>query len=129
MGCECLMGDGRRDWGSVPNEIHRVAVEEYRRTGAIPPAGVLADLTGIGRVAVTRALKQLVADGMLAQPHGERAPYIPLYHPDGTRVRPALIVVSEENGAMVQEQAAPDLSQVSAEELAAELVRRSKEGS
>ncbi len=119
MGCELLMSDGRRDWGSVPSEIHKIAVDEYDKTGAIPPAGVLSELTGIGRVAVTRALKQLMAEGLIAQPHGERAPYVPLFRPDGTRVRPVLVEVGKE--AVVQEEPK------STAELLEEVARRVRE--
>lgn len=88
----CLMSD-RRPKGSIPTEVHRVGVQEYERTGSFPPATVISELTGIDRVAVTRALKGLCEEGILAQPHGGRAPYVPLYRPDGTRVRPVLVAV------------------------------------
>lgn len=83
----------RRAWGSAPAEIHRIVVEEYERTGAVPPAQTLADMSNMHPTLVRRVLKQLVNEGQLAQPHGERAAYVPLYRPDGTQVRPVLVEV------------------------------------
>lgn len=93
-----LVGDDRRKRGSVPAEVHEILWDEYSRTGSPPPANYIADVTGIGVTAVRRALRALHEEGILAQPHGERAPYIPLYRPDGTRVRPVLVAVDDEGG-------------------------------
>jgi hypothetical protein len=89
------LAEQRRPKGSVALEVHEIALSEYERTGSVPPAHVLAELTGIDRVSITRALKQLCDEGQLGQPHGDRAPYIPLRRPDGTRVKPVLMVVDE----------------------------------
>lgn len=40
---------------------------------------------------VTRVLRQLVEDGALVQPYGDRGPYVPLKRPDGTPVKLALV--------------------------------------
>ena len=97
MGASLQMSDEgeRRAWGSVPAELHRVVVEEYERTGLVPPANTLAELAHMHPTLVRRTLKQLCDDGFLAQPHGDRSGYIPLRRPDGTRVRPALLPVEE----------------------------------
>jgi DNA-binding transcriptional regulator YhcF (GntR family) len=95
--CLSMADEGeRRAWGSVPAELHRVVVEEYERTGLVPPANTLAELAGMHPTLVRRTLKQLCDEGFLAQPHGDRSGYIPLRRPDGTRVRPALLPVEED---------------------------------
>ncbi len=99
----------RRARGSVPTEVHRVLVEELDSTGSIPPAHVIADITGIGVTAVRRALRSLHDDGLLAQPHGPRAPYIPLFRPDGTRVRPVLVEVGKEPSAQEEPKSTAEL--------------------
>jgi len=47
---------------------------------------------GQSPAAVRRAMRQLVDEGALSQPYGERGPYLPQRRPDGTlmaRVDPA----------------------------------------
>lgn len=99
MGIGLWMGEDneRRAWGSVPAELHRIAVDEYERTGLIPSAQSLADLAQMHPTLVRRTLKQLCDAGLLAQPQGERSGYIPLRRPDGARVKPVLVVVSEDS--------------------------------
>ena len=92
-----LLGEDRRAYGSVPLEIHRFVVNEYEHTGSIPPVPVITERTGVDPGSVRRALKQLCDEGVLAQPHGDRAPYIPVRRSDGTRVKPVLLTVSEDS--------------------------------
>jgi hypothetical protein len=95
MTAGALVADERRARGSVPELVHQVLVDEFERTGSPPPPRVISELTGISSVYLTQILKLLCDRGDIIQPHGDRAPYIPLRRPDGTRVKPVLIVVSE----------------------------------
>ncbi len=121
MGAEAYVADERRPRGSVPLEVHKTLVDEFQRTGSPPPANVISDITGIDPVVVRRALKQLCDDGVLVQPHGHRAPYIPLFRPDGTRVRPVLVEVGKEPTVLREEPK-------STAEMLKELLRRVEEG-
>lgn len=112
--------DDRRAWGSVPAELHRIVVEQYERTGAVPAAVVLGELANMHPVLVRRTLKQLCDEGVLAQPHGERSPYVPLYRPDGARVKPVLVVIGED-GQEVPREAGEEKSAV---ELLREALRK-----
>lgn len=91
MGDAMSDADERRRRGSVPIQVHQTLYEEYNRTGSPPPAHVLSELTGIDVGSVRRALRTLQEEGLVAQPHGDRAPYIPLYRPDGVRMRHLLV--------------------------------------
>lgn len=127
MSVGLVMSDERRAWGSVPMELHRIVLEEYERTGAVPSAGILAELAEMNPTLVRRTLKQLCEEGLLVQPHGERSPYVPLYRPDGARVKPKLVVVDSEGEEQVSDTTGVDLKQVSTEELLAEALRRAQE--
>lgn len=87
------LAEDRRAWGSLPGEVHRILVEEYERTGVSPPASMIAEKMGSDPPSISRILKQLMAEGLIAQPHGPRSGYIPLCRPDGTQVRPVLVEV------------------------------------
>ncbi len=71
-------------------------MEEYERTGAPPPANTIADKLGVDPPTVSKALKQLLLEGVLSQPYGPRSPYIPVQRPDGTKVRPVLVEIGKE---------------------------------
>lgn len=90
----CVAED-RRAWGSLAGEVHQVIVDGYEETGVSPPAQVIAERVDAAPAAISRALKSLLADGLIAQPYGARSGYIPLYRPDGTQVRPMLVEVKD----------------------------------
>jgi DNA-binding Lrp family transcriptional regulator len=95
MSC-ATVADERRAWGSLPKEVHEALVRGYEKTGVSPPAQVIAEDIGSSPSTVSRVLKGLCADGLIAQPYGGRSGYIPLYRPDGTRVKPVLVATGEE---------------------------------
>ncbi len=76
---------------NIPATIHQAILGEYERTGAVPPSAVLAEMTDLDQGLVRRALRALLNQGVLAQPHGERAPYVPLRRLDGSPVKPTLL--------------------------------------
>lgn len=76
----------KRPKGSIPVELHAAIIEEFEKTGAVPPGSVLAEITGIGPDLVRRAMRGLVERGVLHQPYGKGSPYVPLQYPDGNSV-------------------------------------------
>ncbi len=121
MGAEAFVADKRRPRGSVPGEVHQALIDEFERTGCPPPINIIAEVTGIDPVVVGRALKSLCDEGLVIQPYGSRAPYVPLVRPDGTRVRPVLVVVDE--GGHQEEKPKPQ----TAAEIMEEALRRVRE--
>lgn len=110
----------RRAYGSVPAEIHQLIVDEYEKTGVVPTSTTLSELTGISQGTVAQTMKRLCDEGLLAQPYGPRTPYVPLYRPDGARVKPVLVVIGED-GKEVPREAGEEKSAV---ELLREALRK-----
>lgn len=81
----------RRPKGTVPQEVLTLLVRDHDETGACAPAASMAKRLGMNPSLVSRALKQLLAEGVVSQPHGEGGPYVPLKRPDGTPVHLALV--------------------------------------
>lgn len=79
----------------VRDQIYRRAAEEYYTHGAVPAAHWLAADLDIDASVIRRELRRLAEDGALAQPHGDRSPYVPTRTPDGTPARLVLVVGDE----------------------------------
>lgn len=120
------LAEERKPWGSLPGEVHEALVTGYEQTGVSPPVNVLAEMVGSDSTSVGRALKSLIHQGLIAQPHGPRSGYIPLYRPDGTRVKPKLVVVGGESEEESSKPEDVDLEQVSTEKLLIEVLRRTQ---
>lgn len=86
----------RRPKGSLPTNVLDALVDDFERLGVPPTAAIIGERLGIGGSVVSRVLRQLVDEGALAQPHGERGPYVPLRRSDGTPVAVRLIDVEDQ---------------------------------
>lgn len=87
----------RRPKGSVNPNVLDCLADELIAHGSAPPAATIAELLEMTPQMVTRALRQLLDEGAVIQPYGERGPYVPLHRSDGTPVR--LVLVEEGNQA------------------------------